>query len=544
MIMLAQTEQKTQPSQQTQGMLEVTGALAPEHQAIFPVEAQTFLSLLCEKFAGRVEELLEAREEKQARIDAGELPDFLPDTQDIREGSWKILGIPHDLQDRRVEITGPTDRKMVINALNANVKVFMADFEDSMSPAWDKVLDGQVNLRDAVNGNISYTNPGNGKHYQLVDDPAVLICRVRGLHLKEKHVTWHGQIIPGALFDFALYFYNNHKALLQKGSGPYFYLPKLQSHHEAKWWSEVFHFTEEYFGLETGTIKATVLIETLPAVFEMDEILFSLKEHIVGLNCGRWDYIFSYIKTLKKHPDRVLPDRQVVTMDKPFLNAYSRLLVRTCHKRGAFAMGGMAAFIPAKDPQENQKVLDKIHNDKSLEANNGHDGTWVAHPGLADTAMEVFSAALGERTNQLDVSRSEDAPITAAELLEPCDGERTEEGMRHNIRVALQYIEAWISGNGCVPIYGLMEDAATAEISRASIWQWIQHGKSLDNGQQVTKALFETYLQEEVEVVKQEVGEERYQAGRFEEAAQLMAKLTTSDELTNFLTVPGYDYLD
>ncbi|EGQ9598437.1 malate synthase A [Vibrio parahaemolyticus] len=544
MIMLAQTEQKTQPSQQTQGMLEVTGALAPEHQAIFPVEAQTFLSLLCEKFAGRVEELLEAREEKQARIDAGELPDFLPDTQDIREGSWKILGIPQDLQDRRVEITGPTDRKMVINALNANVKVFMADFEDSMSPAWGKVLDGQVNLRDAVNGNISYTNPSNGKHYQLVDDPAVLICRVRGLHLKEKHVTWHGQIIPGALFDFALYFYNNHKALLQKGSGPYFYLPKLQSHHEAKWWSEVFHFTEEYFGLETGTIKATVLIETLPAVFEMDEILFSLKEHIVGLNCGRWDYIFSYIKTLKKHPDRVLPDRQVVTMDKPFLNAYSRLLVRTCHKRGAFAMGGMAAFIPAKDPQENQKVLDKIHNDKSLEANNGHDGTWVAHPGLADTAMEVFSAALGERTNQLDVSRSEDAPITAAELLEPCDGERTEEGMRHNIRVALQYIEAWISGNGCVPIYGLMEDAATAEISRASIWQWIQHGKSLDNGQQVTKALFETYLQEEVEVVKQEVGEERYQAGRFEEAAQLMAKLTTSDELTNFLTVPGYDYLD
>ncbi|ENJ1726950.1 TPA: malate synthase A [Vibrio parahaemolyticus] len=542
--MLAQTEQKTQPSQQTQGMLEVTGALAPEHQAIFPVEAQTFLSLLCEKFAGRVEELLEAREEKQARIDAGELPDFLSDTQDIREGSWKILGIPQDLQDRRVEITGPTDRKMVINALNANVKVFMADFEDSMSPAWDKVLDGQVNLRDAVNGNISYTNPSNGKHYQLVDDPAVLICRVRGLHLKEKHVTWHGQIIPGALFDFALYFYNNHKALLQKGSGPYFYLPKLQSHHEAKWWSEVFHFTEEYFGLETGTIKATVLIETLPAVFEMDEILFSLKEHIVGLNCGRWDYIFSYIKTLKKHPDRVLPDRQVVTMDKPFLNAYSRLLVRTCHKRGAFAMGGMAAFIPAKDPQENQKVLDKIHNDKSLEANNGHDGTWVAHPGLADTAMEVFSAALGERTNQLDVSRSEDAPITAAELLEPCDGERTEEGMRHNIRVALQYIEAWISGNGCVPIYGLMEDAATAEISRASIWQWIQHGKSLDNGQQVTKALFETYLQEEVEVVKQEVGEERYQAGRFEEAAQLMAKLTTSDELTNFLTVPGYDYLD
>ncbi|MBE4599340.1 malate synthase A [Vibrio navarrensis] len=545
--MLAQTPEKQNApteQQQTQGMLEVTGKLSPEHQAIFPVEAQTFLSQLCARFASQVDELLTAREERQERIDQGELPDFLPQTQDIREGSWKILGIPHDLQDRRVEITGPTDRKMVINALNANVKVFMADFEDSMSPAWEKVLDGQINLRDAVNGTISYTNPDNGKHYQLVENPAVLICRVRGLHLKEKHVTWQGEIIPGALFDFALYFYNNYKALLKKGSGPYFYLPKLQSHHEAKWWSEVFHFTEDYFGLDTGTIKATVLIETLPAVFEMDEILFSLKEHIVGLNCGRWDYIFSYIKTLKKHPDRVLPDRQVVTMDKPFLNAYSRLLIRTCHKRGAFAMGGMAAFIPAKDPVENQRVLDKILNDKMLEANNGHDGTWVAHPGLADTAMAVFNQVFGERSNQLDVSREQDAPISAEELLAPCDGERTEHGMRHNIRVALQYIEAWISGNGCVPIYGLMEDAATAEISRASIWQWIQHQKTLDNGLTVTKALFEQYLKEEIEVVKQEIGDARYQAGRFIEAAELMARLTTSDELSNFLTVPGYDYLD
>lgn len=545
--MLAQTPEKQNApteQQQTQGMLEVTGKLSPEHQAIFPVEAQTFLSQLCARFASQVDELLTAREKRQERIDQGELPDFLPQTQDIREGSWKILGIPHDLQDRRVEITGPTDRKMVINALNANVKVFMADFEDSMSPAWEKVLDGQINLRDAVNGTISYTNPDNGKHYQLVENPAVLICRVRGLHLKEKHVTWQGEIIPGALFDFALYFYNNYKALLKKGSGPYFYLPKLQSHHEAKWWSEVFHFTEDYFGLDTGTIKATVLIETLPAVFEMDEILFSLKEHIVGLNCGRWDYIFSYIKTLKKHSDRVLPDRQVVTMDKPFLNAYSRLLIRTCHKRGAFAMGGMAAFIPAKDPAENQRVLDKILNDKMLEANNGHDGTWVAHPGLADTAMAVFNQVFGERSNQLDVSREQDAPISAEELLAPCDGERTEHGMRHNIRVALQYIEAWISGNGCVPIYGLMEDAATAEISRASIWQWIQHQKILDNGLTVTKALFEQYLKEEIEVVKQEIGDARYQAGRFVEAAELMARLTTSDELSNFLTVPGYDYLD
>ena len=526
-----------------QSMLVINSELAPEHQEIFPLEAQTFLSFLCAQFSERVDSLLEEREQKQLRIDAGELPDFLSETQDIREGSWKILGIPQDLQDRRVEITGPTDRKMVINALNANVKVFMADFEDSMSPAWGKVLDGQVNLRDAVNGDISYTNESNGKQYQLSDDPAVLICRVRGLHLKEKHVEFNGQIIPGALFDFALYFYNNYKTLLKKGSGPYFYIPKLQSHQEAKWWSDVFHFTEDFFGLDTGTIKATVLIETLPAVFEMDEILFNLKEHIVGLNCGRWDYIFSYIKTLRNHPDRILPDRQVVTMDKPFLKAYSQLLVKTCHRRGAFAMGGMAAFIPAKDPQVNQQVLDKVLGDKSLEANNGHDGTWVAHPGLADTAMSVFDQKLGERTNQLNVLRKDDSPITAQVLLAPCDGAITEQGMRHNIRVALQYIEAWISGNGCVPIYGLMEDAATAEISRASIWQWIQHEQKLDNGQVVTKSLFESYLTEEIQVVRQEVGEQRFINGRFEEASALMSELTTSDELTNFLTVPGYDYL-
>ncbi|MGF1844371.1 malate synthase A [Vibrio clamense] len=526
-----------------QSMLVINSELAPEHQEIFPLEAQTFLSFLCAQFSERVDSLLEEREQKQLRIDAGELPDFLSETQDIREGSWKILGIPQDLQDRRVEITGPTDRKMVINALNANVKVFMADFEDSMSPAWGKVLDGQVNLRDAVNGDISYTNESNGKQYQLSDEPAVLICRVRGLHLKEKHVEFNGQIIPGALFDFALYFYNNYKTLLKKGSGPYFYIPKLQSHQEAKWWSDVFHFTEDFFGLDTGTIKATVLIETLPAVFEMDEILFNLKEHIVGLNCGRWDYIFSYIKTLRNHPDRILPDRQVVTMDKPFLKAYSQLLVKTCHRRGAFAMGGMAAFIPAKDPQVNQQVLDKVLGDKSLEANNGHDGTWVAHPGLADTAMSVFDQKLGERTNQLNVLRKDDSPITAQVLLAPCDGAITEQGMRHNIRVALQYIEAWISGNGCVPIYGLMEDAATAEISRASIWQWIQHEQKLDNGQVVTKSLFESYLTEEIQVVRQEVGEQRFINGRFEEASALMSELTTSDELTNFLTVPGYDYL-
>lgn len=524
--------------------IELVHPLLPEHEVIFPSEAQTFLSFLCQNFAKRVDELLAIRRAKQARIDAGELPDFLNDTRDIREGSWKIQNIPDDLQDRRVEITGSTERKMVINALNANVKVFMADFEDSMSPAWEKLLDGQVNLRDAVRGTISYTQPQTKKEYKLSPDPAVLICRVRGLHLKEKHVTFDSNVIPGALFDFALYFFNNYSELLKKGSGPYFYLPKLQSYQEAEWWSAVFHATEDYFGLDTGTIKATVLIETLPAVFEMDEILFALKEHIVGLNCGRWDYIFSYIKTLRKHPERVLPDRQAVTMDTPFLNAYSRLLVKTCHRRGAFAMGGMAAFIPAKEEDENRRVLDKITHDKSLEASNGHDGTWVAHPGLADTALSVFDQVLGERNNQLDVTREEDSPITAVELLAPCGGERTELGMRHNIRVALQYIEAWISGNGCVPIYGLMEDAATAEISRASIWQWIQHGKTLDNGEVVTNALFERYLKEEVLVVQEEVGLTRFEQGRFSEAAKLMSELTTSTELTDFLTIPGYTYLD
>ncbi|GLT19508.1 malate synthase [Vibrio zhanjiangensis] len=524
--------------------LEVTAHLSQQHQAIFSDECQHLLALLCGNFVDQNHALLLEREKYQARIDAGALPDFDFSTQDIRENDWKISGIPSDLMDRRVEITGPTDRKMVINALNANVKVFMADFEDSMSPDWVQLLDGQINLRDAVNGTISYHDPKTGKYYQLVDDPAVLICRVRGLHLKEKHVLFDGQPIPGALFDFALYFHNNYQSLMRKGSGPYFYLPKLQSYQEAQWWSQIFHFTEQHYGLDTGTIKATVLIETIPAVFVMDEILYALKEHIVGLNCGRWDYIFSYIKTLKNHPDRILPDRQSVTMDQPFLNAYSRLLIRTCHRRGAFAMGGMAAFIPVKEPEQNQQVLNKIQTDKSLEAQNGHDGTWVAHPGLAETAMRVFSHVLAERTNQLDVTREDDAPTLAQDLLEPCDGERTEQGMRHNIRVALQYIEAWISGNGCVPIYGLMEDAATAEISRASIWQWIKHGKTLDNGKIVTKALFEQYLNEEITVVRAEIGDERYQSGRFEEAADLMAKLTTSEALSDFLTIPGYDYLD
>ncbi|MGF6565534.1 malate synthase A [Kosakonia cowanii] len=514
---------------------------AQEKQILTPAAVE-FLSDLVARFTPKRNQLLAARVQQQQEIDNGKLPGFISETASIRESDWTIRGIPDDLLDRRVEITGPVERKMVINALNANVKVFMADFEDSLAPNWGKVIDGQINLRDAVNGTISYTNEA-GKIYQLKPDPAVLVCRVRGLHLPEKHVTWRGEAIPGSLFDFALYFFHNHKNLLARGSGPYFYLPKTQAWQEAAWWSEVFSFTEDRFNLPRGTIKATLLIETLPAVFQMDEILHALRDHIVGLNCGRWDYIFSYIKTLKNYPDRVLPDRQVVTMDKPFLSAYSRLLIKTCHRRGAFAMGGMAAFIPSKDAERNNWVLNKVKADKQLEADNGHDGTWIAHPGLGDSVMEIFNAALGEHKNQLFVTRDEDVPIRAEELLAPCEGERTEEGMRANIRVAVQYIEAWITGNGCVPIYGLMEDAATAEISRTSIWQWIHHQKTLSNGKPVTKALFRQMLAEEMQVIQEELGEHRYSSGRFDDAARLMEQITTSDELIDFLTLPGYRLL-
>ena len=529
----------------TAGSLEIKANPIAGQERVLTEGACALLQALCGQFADEVDSLLARRKKRQQTIDTGTLPDFLPETQSIRDGDWQILGIPEDLQDRRVEITGPVDRKMIINALNAGVKVFMADFEDSLAPSWEKLIQGQVNLQDAVRGEIEYTAPDTGKHYQLCDTPAVLVARVRGLHLPEDHVWFNGKAIPGCLFDFALYFFHNYRQLLAKGSGPYFYIPKLESHLEARWWAKVFAFVEERFCLQPGTIKCTCLIETLPAVFEMDEILYELRSNIVALNCGRWDYIFSYIKTLKNHSDRVLPDRQQVGMDKPFLSAYSRLLIKTCHKRGALAMGGMAAFIPAKDPEVNAKVLQRVRADKELEARNGHDGTWIAHPGLAQIALEIFDEYIGkERPNQLHITRDVDAPILASELLAPCDGSRTEEGMRLNIRIALQYIEAWIGGNGCVPIYGLMEDAATAEISRTSIWQWIRHGKSLSNGKLVTKALFRNMLTDELAAVKREVGEQRYTQGRFIQAASLLEEITTADDLVDFLTLPGYRLLN
>ncbi|WP_265694413.1 malate synthase A [Providencia rustigianii] len=523
--------------------LTFTKDITQQDEQVLHADSIAFLSFLVEEFLPRREQLLKDRIERQKSIDAGMLPNFIMESNSIKNSEWKIQNIPDDLMDRRIEITGPVERKMVINALNANVKVFMADFEDSLSPSWEKLIEGQINLSDAIKGEISYTNE-NGKVYQLKSNPAVLIARVRGLHLDEKHVLVDGKPISGGLFDFALYFFNNYQALLAKGSGPYFYIPKLESWQEAQWWSDVFSAAENFVGLPRGTIKATVLIETLPAVFQMDEILYHMRHHIVGLNCGRWDYIFSYIKTLKEHADRVLPDRQVVTMTQEFLSAYSRLLIKTCHHRGAFAMGGMSAFIPSKDELENQAILAKVKADKELEARNGHDGSWIAHPGLADTVMDVFNMALGDRKNQLNVHRENDDEITAEQLLKPCAGERTEAGMRANIRVAVQYIEAWISGNGCVPIYGLMEDAATAEISRTSIWQWIRHGKSLSNGMKVTKILFEEMLDEELQVIQKELGDQRFQSGRFREAAELMRRITTQDELIEFLTIPGYQLLD
>lgn len=522
--------------------LVFTQTLDEQAQTVFTDEATTFLTELVNAFRPRLFELLAQRKVRQKSYDQGALPNFNPETQAIREGDWRIAELPADLKKRRLEITGPVDRKMVINALNANVDCYMADFEDSQAPTWEGVVNGQINLRDANQGGMTYTDPTSGKHYAVKDNPALLIARVRGLHLPEKHILLDDQPIPGALMDFALYFFHNYQQRLQNGTGVYYYLPKLEHSDEAQWWADVFHFTEQYFNLKTSTIRATVLIETLPAVFQMHEILYRLRDHIAALNCGRWDYIFSYIKTLKAHPDRVLPDRQVVSMDKPFLNAYSRLLVKTCHQRGALAMGGMAAFIPSKDDEQNQQILAKVHADKTLERDNGHDGTWIAHPGLADTVREIFVDGI-EGDNQLHVLREDDTDISQALLLQPCDGERTEQGMRTNIRVSLQYIAAWLDGKGCVPIYGLMEDAATAEISRTSIWQWIRHGKTLANGIVVTNELFRKYLQQEAKVVRNEVGEKRWHDEPFAQALQLLEDITTAEQLVDFLTLPGYQKL-
>jgi malate synthase len=524
-----------------QSGFNITGPIRPGYETILSDDALAFVADLIRSLRDRVDVQLAARVERQKKFDANAKPDFLPETKHIREGKWTVAPLPKDMLDRRVEITGPVDRKMIINALNSGANVFMADFEDSNSPTWDNNIQGQINLRDAVRGTITYTAPETGKSYKLNEKTAVLFVRPRGWHLFEKHVQLDGRPVPGGLFDFGLYFFHNVKALLAKGSGPYFYLPKMESHLEARLWNDAFVHAQKALGIPNGTIKATVLIETLPAAFEMDEILYELRDHSAGLNCGRWDYIFSFIKKVKNDPNYVMPDRGQVTMTQHFMRSYTSLVVQTCHKREVFAMGGMAAQIPLKDPQANEVALGKVRADKVREVTDGHDGTWVAHPGLVALAKEVFDAHM-KTPNQIHVKR-DDVKVTAADLIAPATGTRTETGLRNNINVGVQYIEAWLRGNGCVPLHNLMEDAATAEISRTQVWQWIHHRAALEDGRTVTPELFEQILAEELKTIRAQLGDAKFEAGRFPEAVDLFRKLSTAKDFVEFLTLPAYDLL-
>jgi malate synthase len=523
--------------------VEVTGPRIERSAEVLTPLALQLLAHLHRRFNARRLELLAARERRQRELDAGARPQFLRETADVRAGDWRIGAVPEDLEDRRVEITGPVDRKMIINALNAPVRCFMADFEDSCSPTWENIVRGQVNLADAIRRTISYTDAATGKIYRLSDRTATLIVRPRGWHLSEKHVLVNGEPVSGALFDFALYLANNHEALARAGTGPYFYLPKMESHREARLWNEVFLAAQDALGLPRGTIKATVLIETILAAFEMDEILFELREHCAGLNCGRWDYIFSFIKKFRNRPDFLLPDRAGITMDRHFLKSYVDLLIKTCHRRGAHAMGGMAAQIPIRDDrQANEEAMARVRADKLREARAGHDGTWIAHPGLATIARDAFDAVM-KGPNQLTVLRNE-VSVAADDLLKVPGGEITEAGLRHCIRVGVQYIEAWLRGSGCVPLYNLMEDAATAEICRAQLWQCLHHGARTSDGVPVTPARFDRLLSEEIDRIHDEVGPVRLLNGVFPTAARLFEQMTKQDEFDQFLTLPAYELLD
>lgn len=524
--------------------VEILGPVSGDHAEILSPEALQFYATLHREFNGRRLELLEARKTRQTAIDNGEMPDFLPETEEIRNSEWKVDPVPPDFADRRVEITGPVDRKMVINALNSGAKCYMADFEDSHAPTWKGTLDGQVNLRDANRRQVDFTAP-NGKEYKLGKEIATLIVRPRGWHLPEKHVKVDGELASGSLFDFALYFFHNAQHRLSEGKGTYLYLPKMEHYLEARLWNDVFVKAQDLLGVPQGTVKGTVLIEHILAAYQMDEILYELRHHSAGLNCGRWDYIFSYIKKFARKDEFIVPDRGQVTMTTPFMRSYALLCIKVCHRRGAFAMGGMAAQIPIKGDQAgNDAALEKVRADKEREATDGHDGTWVAHPALVAIAMEEFDAVLGSKPNQIDRQR-DDVNVTAADLLEIPQGEITEQGLRSNSIVAIQYIEAWLRGVGCVPLYNLMEDAATAEISRTQIWQWIHHPKGvLNDGQKVTVELVKQVIGEELEKLKAELGEERYNSGKFSEAANLYEHLVVSDELPEFLTLGAYEQLD
>jgi malate synthase len=521
--------------------IQVTAPVSDAQKTVLTDEAVAFLKKLSSTFEARRQELLAARHARQARLDAGELPDFLPETEHIRKANWTVASIPADLMDRRVEITGPVDRKMIINALNSGANVFMADFEDSNSPTWSNNLDGHINLRDAVNRTITYTSP-EGKSYKLNDKIATLLVRPRGWHLDEKHFLVDGKPISGALFDFGLFFFHNVKSLLAHGTGPYFYLPKLESHQEARLWNDIFNFSQDYMGVPRGTIRATVLIETILAAFEMDEIMYELKEHSSGLNCGRWDYIFSFIKKFNQRPDFVLPNRAEVTMTQHFLASYVALLIQQCHRRNAHAMGGMAAQIPIKnDPVANENALNKVREDKVREVKAGHDGTWVAHPGLVALAKEVFDAHM-KGPHQIDVKRN-DVRVTAKDLLAIPKGTITAHGLRWNIDVGLQYLASWLGGNGCVPIYNLMEDAATAEISRTQVWQWVRHGAKIETGETVTAQLVRDTTAKVLQEMKSKMGEAKFNSGNFPQAGKILVELMTAPDFHEFLTLDAYKAL-
>ena len=523
--------------------VEVRGPVEGRFGDVLTPEALRFVAGLQREFGANRETLLRAREERQERIDAGELPDFLPETKDVREGDWTIAPVPDELQDRRVEITGPTDRKMVINALNSGARMFMADFEDSLSPTWRNVVEGQANLIDAIERTIELETPD--KTYRLNEETATLLVRPRGWHLPEKHVLVDEEPVSASLFDFGLYAFHNARRLLEKGSGPYFYLPKLESHLEARLWNDVFVLAEAALGIPPGTIKATVLIETILAAFEMDEILFELREHSAGLNAGRWDYMFSIIKKFRDRPEFVLPDRNQVTMTAPFMRAYTELLVQTCHRRRVHAMGGMAAFVPSrKTPEINEAALAKVRDDKRREATDGFDGTWVAHPDTVAPALEELDEVLGERPNQIERER-DDVDVSARDLLAVAEtpGEATEEGLRNDVNVGIQYLSHWLLGSGAAAIFNLMEDAATAEIARSQVWQWIRHGVQLQDGPSVTRELVRTTIDEELETIREGVGDEVFAKSRPDDARALFEQVALADEFVEFLTLPAYDYL-
>jgi malate synthase len=511
--------------------------ISPRFAEILTPEAIAFLVRLQRAFNSRRKQLLAARSVRQAALDAGQKPDFLPETAHIRESEWTVAPLPADLLDRRVEITGPVDRKMIINALNSGAKVFMADFEDSTTPTWDNLIDGQLNLRDAVRRTIAFEDPTTKKSYKLIDKPATLFVRARGWHLEERHIIVDGEPMSGSLFDFGLYAFHNAKELLRRGSGPYFYLPKMESHLEARLWNDVFVQAESELGIPKNSIKGTVLIETILASFEMDEILYELRDHSAGLNCGRWDYIFSFIKKFAGDPSVLLPDRSQVTMTTHFMRSYSKLCIKTCHRRNVWAMGGMSALIPIKsDPVANEKAMAGVLADKEREATDGHDGTWVAHPGLVPIALEVFNRVMPQ-PNQISRQLT-DYHTSAADLLQIPTGTITEAGLRQNVAVGIGYLEAWLRGIGCVPLFNLMEDAATAEISRAQLWQWVHHHATLEDGRAVTNALVDQTITDELAATEAKVDATRFAAYRH--AAALMRKLIASATFPEFLTVPAY----